>query len=171
MRLTVSWRPRWAMFRGKIQMRTPVSLLAWQFPLMRRWTVKFNHQLSNLRLLVIYTSLTLVPGWIWIASSWESRGRSSTSCSTGVGSQVWKTFYISNSTSDSHRVEDDSESECGDLVGQLALPGILPSTTLVSHLSQKSFLSLKFHLLGFSYGSKTGVGDSSEEEDSLDLEP
>jgi len=37
-----------------------------------------------------------------------------------------------------HRVEDDSESECGDLVGQLALPG---------------------------------VGDSSEEEDSLDLEP
>jgi len=37
-----------------------------------------------------------------------------------------------------HRVEDDSESECGDLVGQLALPG---------------------------------VGDSSGEEDSLDLEP
>jgi len=35
-------------------------------------------------------------------------------------------------------MEDDSESECGDLVGQLALPG---------------------------------VGDSSEEEDSLDLEP
>merc|ERR1712156_1378652 len=37
-----------------------------------------------------------------------------------------------------HRVEDDSDSECGDLEGQLALPG---------------------------------VGESSGEEDSLDLEP
>ena len=54
-----------------------------------------------------------------------------------------------------HRVEDDSESECGDLVGQLALPGVLLSSATLS-----CFISLK-----------TGVGDSSGEEDSLDLEP
>ena len=37
-----------------------------------------------------------------------------------------------------HRVEDDSESECGDLVGQLALPGLFYLQPLsLSHVSQK----------------------------------
>ena len=62
---------------------------------------------------------------------------------------------ISAIQSKTHRVEDDSESECGDLVGQLALPGMLLTSTTLSF-----FISLK-----------TGVGDSSGEEDSLDLEP
>ena len=36
-----------------------------------------------------------------------------------------------------HRVEDDSESECGDLVGQLALPGVVEfNHSLMFHLSQ-----------------------------------
>ena len=103
--------------------------------------------------------LVLVPGWIWIASSWQSWSRPSTSCSTGIGSQVGRTStsHIQHMT---HRVEDDSESECGDLVGQLALPGMFCLQSL-SHVPQL------FHVSSL----ETGVGDSSGEEDSLDLEP
>ena len=60
-----------------------------------------------------------------------------------------------------HRVEDDSESECGDLVGQLALPGMFCLQSLNSHVPQL------FHVSSL----ETGVGDCSGEEDSLDLEP
>ena len=67
-----------------------------------------------------------------------------------------------------NRMEDDSESECGDLVGQLALPGLSLTSkplSLVFHLSQNR------QNLMFISALKTGVGDSSGEEDSLDLEP
>ena len=71
--------------------------------------------------------------------------------------------------SKSCRVDEDSDSECGDLEGQLALPGAFflafHTTMFVQNFFDHIWWTNKINV------SITGVGESSGEEDSLDLEP